>query len=113
MILLNVNLIYIPLILYLLYKKKRWGWILLFADNLIALILSLGESYFFFKYQAFHHGSTTSFLFFILVRAAFVFFLWRKPIADFFGVADKIKKDIAMVAGALGLAIVLLSYYLS
>ncbi|HMK25291.1 MAG TPA: hypothetical protein VK483_04610 [Chitinophagaceae bacterium] len=113
MFLLLVNLIYIPLILYLLYKKRKWGWILLFADNLFILIIRLGETYTFFKYREFHRGSTSEFLFLILVRAAFVFFLWRKTIADFFGVTGKIKKDTAMIAGALGLALVILSFYLS
>ena len=112
-ILLLVNLIYIPLVFYLLYKKRRWGWILLFADNLFILIIRLGETYTFFKYQEFHRGSTSEFIFFILVRAAFVFFLWRKSIAGFFGVSDKIKKDTAMIVAALGLAVVILSYYLA
>ncbi len=113
MFMLLINLIYIPLIFYLLYKKRKWGWILLFADNLFVLIIRLGETYTFFKYQEFHQGSSSEFLFFILVRAAFVFFLWRRSIADFFGVSDKVKKDTAMVVGAFGLALVILSYYLS
>jgi hypothetical protein len=111
-VLLLINLVYIPLIFYLLYKKRRWGWILLFADNLFVLIQRLGGTYIFFKYQKFHRGDTGEFLFFILVRAAFVFFLWRKSIADLFRISGKTKKDIAMVVGTLGLAIVILSYYL-
>lgn len=108
-----INLLYIPLIFYLLYKKRRWGWILLFADNLVSLIMRLGESYTFFKYQEFHQGSTSTFLFFILVKLAFVFFLWRKPISNLFAVSDNTKKDTIMVAGTLGLAFVVLMYYLS
>jgi hypothetical protein len=103
MVLPIVNLIYIPVIFFLLYKKKRWGWILLFADNLFTLISRLFQSYIFFKFQAYHNGDTTTFIFFILVKAAFVFFLWRLPISDFFGVTDNAKKDTAIITTVIAI----------
>lgn len=101
-----VNLIYIAVVFYLLLKKKRWGWILLFADNLFSFIARLSESYIFFKYQEIHRGDTGSFLLSIIIKAAFVFFLWRKAISDFFGVTAKTKKETVIVVTIIALVFV-------
>jgi hypothetical protein len=92
-----VTLIYIPVIFFLLYKKTRWGWILLFADNLFTLISRIFQSYIFFKYLEFHRGDTGTFVLLIVIKAAFAFFLWRAPIPDFFGVMNNAKKDTAII----------------
>lgn len=89
--------IYVPLIFYLLFKRRRWGWILLFADNLFSVVSRVSQSYLFFKYQSIHHGDITSFLLPILVKTAFVFFLWRDSIANHFRVSDATKKKTALV----------------
>jgi hypothetical protein len=98
-----VTLIYVPVIFFLLFKKNRWGWILLFADSLFTLISRLFQSYIFFKYQAYHNGDTTTFIFSILIKAAFVFFLWRAPISEFFGVTENSKKDTAIVTTVIAI----------
>jgi hypothetical protein len=98
-----VNLIYVPVIFFLLYKKTRWGWILLFADNLFTFIARLSDSYIFFEYQEFHIGDISTFLFSILIKAAFVFFLWRVSISGFFGVTHKAKKDTAIVTTVIAI----------
>jgi len=97
------TLLYIPVIFFLLFKRRRWGWILLFADNLFSLILQISDSYIFFKYQNIHQGDTTSFFIPIIIRTAFVFFLWREPIAAHFRITYATKKKTALVtiAGTL------------
>lgn len=96
-----VTLIYIPIIFYLLFKRRRWGWILLFADNLFGLILAVSQSYIFFKYQQYHHGDAFSFFTQTLIKGLFVFFLWRNYISDFFGVTMEIKKKTAIITTIL------------
>jgi hypothetical protein len=92
------TLLYVPVIFFLLFKRRRWGWILLFADNLFSFIAGMMGSYLFFKYQSIHHGSTISFILPILIRGAFVLFLWQNSIADFFGVNyETKKKTFAMI----------------
>jgi hypothetical protein len=95
-----LTLLYVPLIFFLLFKRRRWGWILLFADNLFSLISRVSQSYIFFKYQSIHRGDTTSFLLPILIKAAFVFFLWRDPIANHFGIVKETKKKTALITTA-------------
>lgn len=104
----QLTLIYVPVIFYLLYKRKRWGWILLFADNLFTLLSGISQSYIFFKYQSIHHGDTTSFLFPIFIRAAFALFLWRDSIATHFGVSNDTKKKTAIITTIITLFLILL-----
>lgn len=92
-----LTLLYAPLIFFLLFKRRRWGWILFFADNLFSLISRLSQSYFFFKYQSIHYGDTTSYLLPILIKTAFVFFLWREPIANLFGISIETKKKTVLI----------------
>lgn len=92
-----VTLIYVPIIFYLLFKRKRWGWILLFADTLFGLISLISQSFIFFKYQQYHQGETVSFFTQIIIKGLFVFFLWRNYISEFFNVTIEIKKKTAIV----------------
>jgi hypothetical protein len=91
-------LLYPPVIFYLLLKKKRWGWILLFAENLVSFIISIRQSFTFFKYQHYHLGDTGTFLVSMLIKAGFCYFLWRKEIATFFGISATDKKNTTLVA---------------
>jgi hypothetical protein len=91
------SLIYVPIIFFLLFKRRRWGWILMFADSLFTFISSIGESWIFFKYQHIHQGETASFLAVIAIKGAFAFFLQRSEICNLFGVNNETKKNTAMV----------------
>jgi hypothetical protein len=105
-----ISVFYVPFIFYLLIKKRRWGWILLFADNFATLIMSLSETYIFFKYQPIHHGSTVSFVAPILIRAAFAYFLWNDSIAELFCVNTRTKKRTALITVGGTLLFVGVSY---
>lgn len=102
-----LTLIYVPIIFYLLFKRRRWGWILLFADNLFRLLSTVSQSYIFFKYQQYHHGDTLSFFTQILIKGLFVFFLWRNYISAFFGVTKETKKKTAIVTTIITLLFIL------
>ena len=100
------NLIYVPVVFYLLLKRKRWGWILLFGDQVISFILGIGNLYIFFKhFAAFSNGS--EFLP-MIIEAVFIFFLWRKPIAILFGVSENAKKDTLILSCMIAIAFVFL-----
>jgi predicted RND superfamily exporter protein len=101
-------IIYIPIIFLLLFKRKRWGWILLFADNLFTVILQISQSYIFFKYQNIHHGNTISFIEPIILRGFFAFFLWKKTIADYFGIEKEVKRKTAIITVLIALSFIVL-----
>jgi hypothetical protein len=102
-----LTLIYVPIIFYLLFKRRRWGWILLFADTLFGLISTVSQSYIFFKYQQYHHGDTFSFFTQIIIKGLFVFFLWRKYISDFFNVTMETKKKTAIITAVVTVLFIL------
>lgn len=91
------QLLYIPVILYLLYRKRSWGWILLFAENLFAVLSQLLQSFIYFKYWDPKAENVVSFFLPIVIKAAFALFLWRNEIADFFHVTTKVKEKTALV----------------
>lgn len=99
-------ILYVPFIFFLIFKRRRWGWILLFADNLATLIMILSESYIFFKFQHIYHSSIVSFITPIMIRSAFTFFLWRNGITEYFGVSFAIKKRTALVVAGVTLLFV-------
>ncbi|MBO9565239.1 MAG: hypothetical protein J7621_20860 [Niastella sp.] len=99
----GLYLLYIPVVFYLLIKRKRWGWILLFADNVITFIIGLWSSVAFFRYLHIHRGDPTTFLLTIFLHGGLAFFLWRKDISAFFGVTDKEKRNTIGVALLLAL----------
>src|SRR5687768_9126852 len=53
-----LHIIYIPFVFYLLYRKRRWGWIILFADNLFTLIARLNSSFIYYQYVQPDAGDT-------------------------------------------------------
>jgi hypothetical protein len=90
------GIVYIPVTFYLIWKKKKWGWILLFADNLFEVIMMvltyIGELYLYFKYGDLHIDRASTFIISMLIRIVFLFFLWKKEIASYFGVSRNLKK---------------------
>jgi hypothetical protein len=105
----GLYLLYIPVVFYLLLKQKRWGWILLFADNVITFIIGLWSSVAFFKYLRIHRGDPTTFLLTIFLHGGLAFFLWRKDISTFFGVTNKEKRNTIGVALLLALLFIVLT----
>jgi len=106
----TLTLFYIPLIFIFLYKRHRWGWMLLFADNLFSLLSRLSQSYSFFKYHDFHGGDTATFISLLLIKAAFVLFLWRPSIAEHFKISARAKKKTAVVTVIGTLALIAIIY---
>jgi hypothetical protein len=96
-------IIYIPFLFYLLYKKRRWGWILLYANQLMFLVFSVFQSYFYFKYRSIHHDYSGSSLFWIFLRGAFVYFLWQHRMASHFNITKETKTKTTAVAIILAL----------
>lgn len=107
------NLAYIPVLLFLLYVRRKWGWILLTADTFIALICRTAQLYFYFSYP-FLHFSMSGFLFLEFFRIAILLFLYRKDIRALFGIDRStalrtIGVSTLLALGFFGLLVVLSS----
>lgn len=98
------DLIWTPVIIYLIYRRKKWGWILLFGDSLFVVISSIYQTSALVAYlRSNPDGEFLSFFLTLFLHAAFCFFLWRKDIADHFSVKDRLKKKTGIIVAVLSL----------
>lgn len=108
-----IGLVYIPILFTLLYRRKRWGWILLLADNIISMVLLLSQSYFIFKYQEYDPDGPIRFIWQMSIRGIFILFLWRNDISDYFNIELESKIRITVVLTVIGGLIALFLYGIS
>ena len=100
---------YFATIFYLLFKKRRWGWILLLADNIISCMLLLSQLYWMFGYPE----GMAAFLWQFSLRAAFIYFLFRQDVAAYFNIESPMRGKIALASAGLGVLITLFLFGIS
>lgn len=111
-----LDLVWFPFIYYLLYQRKKWGWILLFSNSLFNLVSQVFNLFSLIVYV--NTGHSNGLLFYCintLIQTGMCLFLWREDIASLFGVQERLKKKalLAVTIGsvlALSLIIVLVRY---
>jgi hypothetical protein len=95
---------YVPLVFYLLFKRKRWGWILLFADNaLVGLTYISGLVIYSFTGSVYRNAGSV--LWPIFIRGFFVAFLLRDDVAEYFNISPERKMHLAKSIGGVLLAV--------
>jgi hypothetical protein len=95
------QILYIPVIGYLLFRRRRWGWILLLANNIAALIFLVINTSYYFRYrdvippssQMNYFQLITSFL----IKGGFILFLWIPEIAAYFNISSRAKRDTVVI----------------
>ncbi len=93
------TLFYIPVVFILLLKRKRWGWILLFADLLFSFLVGCDPTLPLAQYSDFYKSTKTAFGIPFPVWGIFALILWRPAVAAYFGVSPETKERTALVAG--------------
>jgi hypothetical protein len=105
-----LTLVYIPFLFYLLFTRKKWGWILLFGENVFIVLTSISQAYIYFRYRSVTEASIVGYLWPIILRSFFLFFLWKNEIAHHFNVTPELKKKtLAWVAGGTVVFIILVN----
>lgn len=97
--------LYIPVASYLLYKRKRLGWMLLLAFYIGTTALTIiNNAYFFF---AAYFGQREHYFFNLdlprlildwLIRVGIVWFLWKPVVAAYFNISRKAKRDTVVIS---------------
>lgn len=99
----------IPVAAYLLYKKKRWGWILLLAYFIAELIQHLGNIgvylYYYKKTAVYYPLSITSVVIVLTAKAGLVLFLLRSVVLDYFGITPRAKRDTLTISISIALTL--------
>lgn len=102
---------YIPLTCYLLYKKKRWGWMLLLAYFIIALISQIGElSYYFSSFQSvtrYYRMDITAAIITLAAKIGILVFIWRPVVSDHFGISPRAKRDTVTISISIGITLLI------
>ena len=96
-----VELAYHPTIFLLLLRKKRWGWILLFAANVFAGVLLISEIIQGIYYLHWPGRDSFHILLLITLRSLYLYFLLKDEITSYFNVGKQIKER-SFMAGFLG-----------
>lgn len=110
----GLTFFYLPLVIFLLYRRQKWGWILLFFDNIfsgLSAIVSL--ILFFYYYLSFQSGNPQQILWQISLHIAIVYFLWRQDIAEYFRVNIEVKKKSLIMSLAFSLVLVLTTAFIA
>lgn len=107
------DLLFFPLLLWLLYKRKKLGWILLLINNLLIVMYALFSipSLFYYTY-VYHHSNIVSYLVTPLISAAFLTFLLKQKVADLFSVSKAVKKKTliyTIVFGTISIGLLLIA----
>ncbi len=101
------NLLYIPFIFFLLLKGKKWGWIILFGENIFSAVLlsmqfvmalpKLGQSIYSLDFLK---VDPLNFVWPIVFRTLFLIFLLKKDIAQYFRI-DRLATQRTFMAAVL------------
>lgn len=87
--------------LVLLFRKSRWGWMLLFADLFVSFLYRVAGIYTFIAFYDPHFSRPAQFIISLLVNVGLLIFLARKPVMDQFGINKKQAQRTALVAVSL------------
>lgn len=91
------SLLFIPFVIYLLWKRKKWGWILLFSNSFFITLSVIPDTIAFVAYAR----SSSDYNFTFLVWRLFLYFglsflLWKENITLLFNVNSRAKQQTAL-----------------
>lgn len=98
------------LLFVLIIKKRRWGWILLVVEHMLMIFINLILFVEILQFKFVHVVAARN-LSWALFHLAMVGFLWRRPMAAFFGVEPVVKKRALGVGLGLGVIYLVFALY--
>lgn len=104
------TLTYVPVIFFLVYKRRQWGWVLLFADNLFIFFSRLLNGYVLYNFQ--HVDNVLLLLFPLFIKLFFLLFLWRSEVINYFGVAKETRIKTILVTSVCSLVFFGFSFWM-
>jgi len=94
----------------LIIQKRKWGWILLVVEHTYMIFINLALFVELLQIKMNHVNGVRN-LSWALFSLAMVAFLWRRPMAEFFGVGPVVKKRALGVGLGLGVVFVVFTLY--
>lgn len=106
----DVSLVWATFLFVLILKRRKWGWILIVVDNTALVLMQLFAFISALPFSRIGVDSTPS-LYLAVFHLAFVLFLWRQPMAEFFGVEVVVKKRALGVGAGIGVIFILFALH--
>lgn len=101
------DLLWLPFTFYLLYHRRKWGWILTFASSLFIFISKIFNFPALLVYLRVNPDADITFFFIgVLIQCGICLFLWRRDIASLFGISDALRKKVLLIV-SVGSALLL------
>ncbi|MRG47298.1 hypothetical protein GFS24_19405 [Chitinophaga sp. SYP-B3965] len=94
----SIDLAFTPFVFYLLWKRKSWGWILIFISTAITAVTRLIQLDLIFQYVGLDTVQGLTYIAITFLKIAFAWYLWRKEIREFFHVSKEVKFWTAVAA---------------
>jgi hypothetical protein len=92
------SLIFIPFVIYLLWKRKRWGWILLFSNSFFIALSIIPDAISFTAYARVSSDYNFAFLIWrVFLYCGLSFLLWKENVALLFNASLRTKKQTVIV----------------
>lgn len=96
----------------LMYKKERWGWLLMFGECIYIIAGELTSNVIVYWEYTEHYSFSIITVLLFFIRAAIVLFLWKPEVTSVFNIADKTKKRTVVIMGIAGfLSVVMIMLY--
>lgn len=91
--------LYFPFLFYLIYKKSKLGWILLFLKNSFGIYFILNPFFqiYLMGNQSEQIGNPSQFVFFLIYYIAFNIYLFIPNISNLFGIGSYLKRRIILL----------------
>lgn len=94
----------------LIILRRKWGWILLVVQHTYLIFVNVTLFVEMSRFKLFHVNPMPN-LYGVFFHLAIVGFLWRRPMAEFFGVGPVVKKRALGAGLGLGVVLVLFALY--
>jgi len=103
---------YYAVVIYLLFFRRKYGWILLMAGCLYMLVDSVLSEFFVWVLNAryYYHPAILN-IYTCVATIACISFISRKQVTEMFKISSQLKRKTMIIAGAVGVIYVLIRFF--
>lgn len=102
------QILYMPVVFYLLLKRNRRGWVLLVIASVLTTLTAFTGLFMASKYQSMHSGQVAFYIFRALLNGGLLVFLLKKEVAVYFGISAGLKKRTITLIG-VGIMLIIIN----
>lgn len=102
-----LNIVYMPVLIYLLIMRKRWGWILFTFDAIAIITMHLGSFYSLIAYPEYTQFNIPWLIFNFATMIPLLFFLLKQEVYSYFNITKRSKQLTVIYSAVIATAFLL------